>query len=673
MKTKIARAKSRSPWKNLCARLTLAAFVAALLGQAALAQVADRAAPVATPAAGFALSGAISSAFSAPSIINPAALANGTVFNAALGAPARAASSAPQAAALPAMPAASAEIQAAVLPASAASPAETPTAGASLRSMSDRSAALIAPGAAASDARSLSAAAFDGSAPALSGAATLPAAVDGPATPVFRTPDGRTFRLVPGTPNIVTDENGEYHQLIPTRNGGIALAPLHAPVPSRRPAPAPPKEESGLTDELLNKLVGALQIIDQSFVDKLSPEKWRELIDKGLTEITKGLDEHNTEYYDQEGWTKFRHHLDGNFSGIGVTTDFKREQEAFKKIFEEEKAKAGGVLDDEAEGKIAEKIPFNVDADGVPIKTVHKGSPAEKAGFKSGDVIQSVDGKAVAGIPIKDVTGLIQGKAGTMVKITVTRDGKIMEFSPVRAEMDLPLLTTRMVAPEIGYIQYSEYRSHSEKEFVAALRGLQEKGAKKLIIDLRGNPGGSLETANNILANLLPEGSGISSTRHRGEVVTEARADQDGPFAHMEKIVLVDGHSASASELTATTLQDYGVTIVGPSRSFGKYSFQSVMSVPPGQNPADADAGLRITAGRYYSGKGRSFPGQYDPKTHSNVPGSGGVTPDVIVPMTKEQESAVHVAIQQRLYGEDPKPVSDPVLDKAIEILRGRP
>jgi C-terminal peptidase prc len=649
------RANGRSAWKNLCARLTLAAFLAALLGPVVSAQVVDRAAPVATPAAGFALSGAISSAFSAPSIITPSALSAAPVFNAAPAA-------APQAAAMPALPAASAAVQAAVLPASAASPAAAPTAGASLRSMSARSAALIAPGAVASDARSLSAAAFDGA------LAASPADEE----TFFHGPNGREYQLIPGSEDLVRGNNGLFYRLKQHRDGRISAQPVTQHAAQREIQKI---EVPGLTDELMTKLVSALHIIDQSFVDKLSAEQWRGLIDKGLAAITAGLNEHHTEYYDKEGWAKNVQHEAGSMTGIGVIIDYNQEQEAFKKIFDEEKVKAGGVLDEKAEEKIAEKIPFDIRPEGILIKNVRKGSPAEKAGFKAGDRILSVDGQGMAGTPIKDVTTKIQGKAGTTVKFTVSRDGKIMvpDLIAVRAEMIMPLLTARMVAPGIGYIHYSEFRSDSEEEFIAALSGLRKNGAKKVIIDLRTNPGGNLVTATNILASLLPSGAGIYSTKHRGEIDSQARTKRDGPFAGMERIVLVDGNSASASELSAATLQDYGATVVGPSNSYGKFSFQNVLPLPPDRDPEQAESGLRITAGRFYSGKGRSFPGQYDPKTERNIPGSGGVTPDVIVPMTKDQERDAYVEREERLSGESPKPVADPVLDKAIEILRGRP
>ncbi|MFI5351131.1 MAG: S41 family peptidase, partial [Elusimicrobiota bacterium] len=619
-----------------------------------------------------------------------------------------------------AMPAASAALPAAALPASAAAPAPAPTAGAALRSISVHAAAQDGTNSSPSDARALAAASFDGAAvfaldhsrgiQALSqdereeaykrmeqagqhpywigqnlyvygDAAAVAHTADqflsargwtltkhepgasvvasrAPSTtpgPVIRGASGRTYTLVPGSDDIARDEEGRLYRITLKEDGRLSVQPI------QRARPAEAKEASGLTNELLAHLVGTLQAVDEKFVEKLSGAKWRELVDKGLTAILKGLEEHHTMYYDQEAWAKYRHHAEGNFTGIGIMLDTTREAAVFNKAFEEAKAKAGDV-DDDALRAIAERIGFYVHQDGALIKSVHKGSPGEKAGLRAGDVLVKVDGLAVGGQRWDEVQKKIQGETGSPVKIAFVRDGREIEVTATRAEIDIPVLHARMVAPEIGYLLYREFRAKSEDEVVAAIHGLQAQGAKKLILDLRGNPGGNLDTANNILANLLHDGAGISSTMHRGELASRAYAEGDGPFADMEKIVLVDGNSASGSELTAATLQDYGVTVVGTGNSYGKFSFQWVF-------PLKGGGGMRITSGRYYSGKGRSLPAQFDPKADRNIAGTGGVKPDVIVPMTKDEEKNLYFANQRRFYGEDPGPVADPVLDKAIEIL----
>ncbi|MFI5361353.1 MAG: S41 family peptidase [Elusimicrobiota bacterium] len=669
-------APRRFPSIGLFLRLMLAAFVAALPASAAWAQVVERAAPVMVPVAGFSIFGALSSPFAAPALSVAPLLAPSALSAAAIAAPAplALAAAAPAAAAIPA---------AARVPASAASPAAAPTSAGALRSISVHSAALSAPDVSAAGARALSTIIFDAaSAPsspdstleprALAGSPALPAAAD---RPIIRGKSGQSYELLPGTEDIVRDQNGRYYRLVTRGNGRLAVVPIHEFEPAQQEVLE--KETPGLTDELLVKLQSALHLIDESFVEKIPTEKWREMIDKGLTAMVEALHEPHTMYYDKEGWEKYRHEAQGNYTGIGIVLDTSRETDIFKKTLDEAKAKAGITGPDEenipALQELVKNIPFTVDANGALIKSVKKGSPAETAGLRGGDILVDVDGFAVGGKTWEALQKKIQGKAGTVARLVVMREGKLIPISATRAEIDVPLIHARMVAPEIGYIYYREFRSKSHEDFVHAIEVLQAKGARKIIIDLRGNPGGDMNAANNILANLLPGGVNISSTKHRGEDLTKAHTEHDGPFAHMEKIVLVDEYSASASELTSGTLQDYGVTVVGPAKSYGKFSFQYVLPVPPDGNPNDAEAGLRITAGRYYTGGGRSLPGQHDPKTDRNIPGTGGITPDVIVPMTKDQQKAVYIATQERLSGEEPKPVSDPVLDKAIELLRGRP
>jgi carboxyl-terminal processing protease len=567
-----------------------------------------------------------------------------------------------------ALPSLSAAPQAAALSAAAVSAPSAlvpaPTTAATPRSTGERFVVLAArraAPAASAAARGLSAAAFDG--------AAARSSTPGDDETVFEGPNGQIFRRVPGSRNTLQDQEGRVYRLKRDADGDIVAKPVRSKAP---PAPeASAKTKRGLTKQLLTGLTDALQILDANYVEKLTSARWRKLIDKGLTAIFKDLGDSHTQYFDKAGWAEYRKESEGGFTGIGVTLDLDRETAVHKKALDEAKAKAGAV-DDAAAAELAKTIPFTIDQGGLRIRGVRKGSPAATAKLKRGDVVVSANGQRLGGRPYDAGVKLLEGPAGSKVKMTVARNGKTFQRTVTHAELEVPVLFSRMVAPEIGYLYYYEFRTDSENDFVDAIHALRAQGAKKIIIDLRANVGGSKDTADNILANLLPAGAQISSTMHRGETTSKSWNKKAGPFARMKKVVLVDEYSASGSELTAATLQDYGVTVIGSGSTYGKFSFQEVIPLPRGKSVEDADAGIKFTGGRFYSGKGRSMPGRHDPKTDSYIPGTGGVTPDVIVPTTPEQRADVRAAVSDRLFGEETTPVADPVLDKAIEILRGR-
>lgn len=242
----------------------------------------------------------------------------------------------------------------------------------------------------------------------------------------------------------------------------------------------------------------------------------------------------------------------------------------------------------------------------VVVNVVEKG-PAASAGLLSGDAIIAVNDSLIAG---KNITGvrlrsLLRGKRGTTVKVTLLRDGKQLPKTITRGEVPLPSVDVAyMIAPETGYIKLNRFAETTFFEFMDAATALNEKGMKKMVLDLRGNGGGLLEEATKIADELLEDGLTIVSTKGARVKSQTVTATKPGIFEKGEIMVLVDEQSASASEVLAGALQEHDrATIVGR-RSFGKGLVQEQFNLSNG-------GALRITVARYYTPLGRSIQKPY--------------------------------------------------------------
>ncbi len=243
---------------------------------------------------------------------------------------------------------------------------------------------------------------------------------------------------------------------------------------------------------------------------------------------------------------------------------------------------------------------------------VYDGTPAKGAGLKAGDHIVGVDGKATKGWVIDKVVKHIRGTRGTIVRLRIQRKGKAdFERKVTRAEVVIPNVVSRMIGRDIGYIRMFVFNTHSAAQVQAAIKKLEKRGAKGFIFDLRENGGGVLDSAIDISSLFVKDGV-LVRIRERGKPEELLRAT--GNMATTKPlVVLVDRYSASASELTAVALQDYGrATIVGE-KTFGKGSVQQSF-------PLDNGGAVTFTIAEYLSPKKR-------------VIDRHGVTPDVVVVM----------------------------------------
>ena len=243
-------------------------------------------------------------------------------------------------------------------------------------------------------------------------------------------------------------------------------------------------------------------------------------------------------------------------------------------------------------------------------------SPAFKAGIKEYDVIIKVNGEDVTGLELDEVTNKIKGKEGTKVKITVDRDGEEKEFEVERKSIKVSEIKYEMLDNNIGYIDFDSFTETAHTEFANAYKELKKQGAKKLIIDLRDNTGGYVETAEAILDMFLNKGETeyITVDNKGTEVATTAKGNK---VIDIPVVLLTNEYTASASEIMAGCLKDHGlVTIVG-TKTYGKGVIQSVYSI------LDKSAYLKITTMKYMT-------------PNKNEINKVGIEPDKVVELDEE-------------------------------------
>jgi carboxyl-terminal processing protease len=336
-------------------------------------------------------------------------------------------------------------------------------------------------------------------------------------------------------------------------------------------------------------------IVHEQFVDQ--PVDDEKLMQGAIQGLLQSLDDPNTSYMDPEQYEQANMRYEGEYEGIGAYID--------------------------------------TSGDYVTIISAMDGSPAEAAGLMPGDQVLAVDGEDMTGIDGSLVIRRILGPAGTEVILTIRREGiaETLEFEITRAKITLASVNHEMLENDIAYIQLNDFGTKTTAEFQDALEELITDDTRGLILDLRGNPGGLLSTSIDVASQLLAEG--IVLTERFGDGEEQIYEVEPGGIAtDVPLIVLVNGGSASASEIVAGAIQDTERGILVGETTFGKGSVQI-------WTPLSNDAGaIRVTIARWYTPNDRQI-------------AEIGLTPDVEVIFTEEDMEAG----------------LDPQLDKAIEIL----
>jgi carboxyl-terminal processing protease len=254
-------------------------------------------------------------------------------------------------------------------------------------------------------------------------------------------------------------------------------------------------------------------------------------------------------------------------------------------------------------------VEFNIFNDTIVVVSALSGGPSEALGIQSGDKIVQVDGKSLAGVGVTspDVMKALKGPKGTEVKVTILRRKKEIEYTIVRDKIpQYSVDVSYMVDKEIGYIKVNRFAATTYDEFQESLKDLKEKGMKKLIVDLQGNPGGYMNIAIEMADEFLSSGKKIVSQKGKdNKYNAEALSTTKGSFEDGDLIILVNEGSASASEILAGALQDNDRALVVGRRSFGKGLVQSPFDLSDGSE-------LRLTISRYYTPSGRSIQKPYE-------------------------------------------------------------
>lgn len=332
------------------------------------------------------------------------------------------------------------------------------------------------------------------------------------------------------------------------------------------------------------------RFIESQYVDSVDDVK---LMDGAISGMVKALGDPHSLYLDPSMYRKLQDHTSGSFGGIGVVMGFKDHK--------------------------------------VTVMSVMDGTPGQAAGIQPEDEIVAVDGVLSRDIEPEDVAMRIRGEIGTEVVLRIRRQGEEdKDYTIQRSSIHLRTAAEEMLPEGIGYIRIASFSEKTGQEFRESYDRLEEQGMRGLIIDLRANPGGLITSCVEIANMVVPLGPIVSVVQRDG-----TREEHDSKLAKSKYpiVVLIDGNSASASEILAGALQDTkAATLVG-TQSYGKGSVQVVIPM----NEGDA---LKLTIAKYYTPSGRSIDGV-------------GIEPDVKVDM-------------------DPKAQQDVQLAKAIEVMQGK-
>lgn len=350
--------------------------------------------------------------------------------------------------------------------------------------------------------------------------------------------------------------------------------------------------EDASSEEKLSVLKG---LIDENYIGDVDEEALEEGIYKGYIQ---GLEDPYSVYYNEEETKDLYETTEGEYSGIGA------------------------VLSQDLESGV------------ITLVQIYEDSPAAKAGLKDNDILTKVGDIEVTGVDLSEVVTYIKGEKGTDVDLTVLRgeDAEEITVTATRDTVEAQTVKYEMLEGQTGYLSVSEFDSVTYAQYEEAMNELADQGMTGLIVDLRNNPGGNLNTVCEMLDLVLPKGTIVYTEDKDGK--RETATSDDEHQINVPMVVLVNGNSASASEIYAGAIQDYGIGKIVGTQTYGKGVVQQIFDLGDGTS-------VKLTIAEYFTPNGRNIDGE-------------GITPDVEVEYEADENN----------------PEADNQLEKALEVMK---
>ena len=361
------------------------------------------------------------------------------------------------------------------------------------------------------------------------------------------------------------------------------------------------RNQGAVTDSFVQKAKYIEETVKESYTGDIDDEQMEEYMYTGMM---ASLGDPYSAYYTSEEYEELTTETTGSYEGIGVV------------------------------------MQQDVNTGEVKVVRCYEGAPGEKAGLLPEDVLVEVNGESVSGMELSEVVDKVKSSQDQVAHLTIAREGEseYLEIDVHLEEVNIPVVQSEMLEDNIGYIALYEFTEQTEPQYMEAFEALKDQGMERLIIDVRNNPGGLLTSVCDILEDILPEGLIVYTEDKNGEreeYTCDGENELDIPLA-----VLVNGNSASASEIFAGAIQDYSKgTIVGTT-TFGKGIVQSLI-------PFNDGSAIKTTTAKYYTPSGKCIHGT-------------GIQPDVEVELSEGLEQETSISHEE-----------DNQLQKAIEVVKG--